>query len=156
MTDRKASEASNYEVGYQRPPRHTRFAPGKSGNPKGRPRGSRTLAAVLQDILRQKIAITENGKTRRVSALEAMLLRLRNDAMRSDAGALKLLFSMFDRYGESPESAIKLDDMLAEDRAILMQYMPQSDSGRAGSSGPSIPAAVDLAPKDPAGGGNAV
>jgi hypothetical protein len=82
-----------------------------------------------------------------------MLLRLRNDAMRSDAGALKLLFSMFDRYGDSAEGTIKLDEMLAEDRAILMQYMPQSDAERAASSDLPVPAAHDLTPNDPGGGG---
>jgi hypothetical protein len=138
-------------VGYRRPPKATRFLPGKSGNPKGRPKGGRAPGAILNDIFRQKITVTENGKARRVSALEAMLRRLRNDALRSDAGALKLLLSLFDRYGDSPDAAIKLEDILAEDRAILLQYMPQSDAGRARSSDPPIPEADDLTSKDPVG-----
>lgn len=82
MTSWRGSRAVDYPVGYGRPPRATQFAPGKSGNPRGRPKGSRTVGAILQDILRQKIAVTENGKTRRLAALEVMLRRLVNDAMR--------------------------------------------------------------------------
>ena len=126
MPDRKNSRASDYVVGYRRPPKASQFMAGKSGNPEGRPKGSRPVGAVLQDIIQQKIAVTENGKTHRIPALEVMLRRLANDAMRSDAGAMKLLFSLVDRYAESPESTLHLGEMLAEDRDILAQYLPNS------------------------------
>src|ERR1700730_3841984 len=98
--------SSDYVVGYRRPPKATQFAAGKSGNPKGRPKGSRSVGAVLNDILQQKIAVTETGKTRRIPALEVMLRRLANVAMRSDPRAMKLLLSLVDRYGDSPEAAL--------------------------------------------------
>lgn len=104
MPDRKSSGTSDYVVGYRRPPKATQFAAGKSGNPKGRPKGSRSVGAVLKDILQQKIAVTENGKTRRIPALEVMLRRLVNDAMRSDPNAIRLLLSLIDRYSDSPEA----------------------------------------------------
>ena len=104
MPDRKSSGTSDYVVGYRRPPKATQFAAGKSGNPKGRPKGSRSVGAVLKDILQQKIAVTENGKTRRIPALEVMLRRLVNDAMRGDPNAIRLLFSLIDRYSDSPEA----------------------------------------------------
>jgi hypothetical protein len=85
----------------------------------------RTVGAVLQDIIRQKVAVTENGKTRRIPALEVMLRRLTNDAMRSDPRAMKLLLSLVDRYADSPETALKLGEMLAEDREILAQYLQE-------------------------------
>src|SRR3984893_16408149 len=96
--------SSDYVVGYRRPPKATQFAAGKSGNPKGRPKGSRSVGAVLKDILQQKIAVTENGKTRRIPALEVMLRRLANDAMRSDPNAIRLLLSLIDRYSDSPDA----------------------------------------------------
>jgi hypothetical protein len=52
-----------------------------------------------------------------------MLRRLANDAMRSDQRAIKLLLSLVDRYAESPETALQLREMLAEDEAILAQYL---------------------------------
>jgi hypothetical protein len=85
MNDRKGIDTTDY-VGYGRPPKATQFAAGKRGNPKGRPKGSRTVGAILQDILSQKIAVTENGKTRRIPTLEAMFRRLVNDAIRRCGG----------------------------------------------------------------------
>ena len=112
-TKRPSPPDGEYSVGYGRPPQQTRFQPGRSGNPKGRPKGSRSVGAILQDIIRQKIAVTESGKTRRMSTLEVMFRRLVNDALRSDARAMKLLLSLVDRYGDSPETALPLDDVLA-------------------------------------------
>jgi hypothetical protein len=116
---------SDYAVGYKRPPEATQFAVGKSGNPKGRPKGARTVGAVLQDVLRQKIPVTENGKTRRIPVLEVTIRRLANDAMRSGPGAVKLLLALVDRYSDSPDSALRFGDILAEDKAILAQYLPR-------------------------------
>jgi hypothetical protein len=128
MIDRKRSKPADYNVGYRRPPKPTQFTAGKSGNPKGRPKGSRPLGAVLQDIIQQKVSVTENGKTRRLPAVEVMLRRLANDAMRSDQRAIKLLLSLVDRYAESPETARQLREMLAEDEAILAQYLREPAS----------------------------
>src|SRR5580692_11879287 len=98
-------------VGYGRPPKATQFKKGQSGNPRGRPKGSRPVGAVLQEILGQRIAVTENGRTRRLPALEVMLRRLANDAMRSEPSALKLMLSLVDRYGDSPEAEIRFNDI---------------------------------------------
>ena len=133
MDNRKPSKSSDEVVGYGRPPKATQFKKGESGNPKGRPKGSRTVGAVLQDILQQRIAVTENGKTRRLPALEVMLRRLANDAMRNEPVALKLMLSLFDRYGESPEAGIRLDEVLAEDKAILANFLKEPP-GHSGTS----------------------
>lgn len=122
------SHSGNYKVGKGRPPQSTRWKPGQSGNPKGRPKGSRPVGAVLQDIIQQKVSVTESGKTRWIPALEVMLRRLANDAMRSDQKAIKLLLSLVDRYGESPETKVQLREMLAEDEAILAQYLREPAS----------------------------
>jgi hypothetical protein len=135
MDDRKDLEAADYVVGYGRPPKERQFAAGKSGNPKGRPKGSRTMGAILQDILNQKIAVTENGKTRRIPTLEVMFRRLVDDAVRRDPVALKLLLPLIDRYAASPETELRLGELLAEDQAILSQYLsspagPTSDCAK--------------------------
>ena len=112
MPDRKNSEAPpDYAVGYRRPPKASQFTAGKSGNPRGRPKGSRPVGAVLQDIMQQKVAVTENGKTRRIPTLEVMLRRLANVALRSDPRAVKLLLALIDRYSDSPETALRLGDI---------------------------------------------
>jgi hypothetical protein len=124
-------KSPDYEVGYCRPPVEKQFAAGNRANPNGRPRGSRSVGAVLDHIMRQKIAVSEHGKTRRIPTLEVILRRLANDAMRSDPAAVKLLISLVDRYADSTAAAPRLNDLLAEDRAILARYL------------------ADPAPKDP-------
>jgi hypothetical protein len=123
MPKRKASRSLHAAVGYRKPPKSTQFKKGKSGNPKGRLRGSRGVSAVLRDVVRQKIPVTENGKTRRVPALEVMLRRLANDAVRNDPRALKLILSLVDRYAEAPEVESRIDEVLAEDQEILARYL---------------------------------
>jgi Family of unknown function (DUF5681) len=126
---RKQSAKRNqrdYEVGFGRPPKANQFKPGKSGNPRGRPKGSRPVGAVLQEVLRQRIPVTENGRTCRLPALEVMLRRLANDAMRAEPSAIKLILSLVDRYTETPEAVFSVDEVLAEDLAIIERYLPSS------------------------------
>lgn len=145
MTNRKYSGSADYSVGYRRPPKATQFAAGESGNPKGRPKGSRTIGAVLRDIIQQKIVVTENGKTQRIAALEVMLRRLVNDAMRSDAKAMKVLLTLVDRYAETTEAKVQLGELMAEDQEILAQYLPD----------PSEPAPEPAEKADEGGQGDA-
>ena len=119
------NKATGYTVGYQRPPKTTQFQPGKSGNPKGRPKGTRPVAAILQEVVQQRVTVTENGKTRRLPAMEVALRRLVNDAMRGEHNAIKLLLQLADRYSESPDAGRQLREILAEDQAILAQYLPK-------------------------------
>jgi hypothetical protein len=122
MAKRKPSKSLHAAVGYRKPPKSTQFKKGKSGNPKGRPAGSRGISVVLREVIRQKIPVTENGRTRRVPAIEVMFRRLANDAMRNDPRALKLILSLVDRYAEAPEIELRIEDVLAEDQEILARY----------------------------------
>jgi hypothetical protein len=123
MVKRVRLEPSRYKVGYRRPPKATQFKPGKSGNPKGRPKGPKSVGAVLYDILHRRIEVTENGSTRRIPVLEVMLRRLANEALRSDPRAFKLMLSLVERYAEAPEVGPHLEEMLAEDREILTRFL---------------------------------
>src|SRR5919199_3891484 len=86
----------SYDVGYRKPPRHTRFQKGRSGNPKGRPKGSPNLATALQRALSERVVITENGQRRTISKLDASVKQLVNKAAAGDARALQLLLSRLD------------------------------------------------------------
>jgi Family of unknown function (DUF5681) len=61
MAKRFPLKSSPDKVGYGRPPKATQFKPGNSGNPKGRPKGPKSVGAVLYGILHRRIEVTENG-----------------------------------------------------------------------------------------------
>lgn len=122
----RAKSDRDYTVGYRRPPQSTQFKPGVSGNPKGRPKGSRPVGAVLQEIIRQKIAVTENGRTRRLPVLEIMLRRLANEAMRGEQRSIKFLLSLLEYYGASSQATVQLSELLTEDAEILAEYLDET------------------------------
>ena len=123
MAKRNSGKVGDYTVGYGRPPQASQFVEGRSGNPRGRPKGSKGVGEIFRDLFRQKISVTENGKTRKMLALVVMLRRLQNDAMRGDAKALKLFLSLADRYLSVMETAHESGSLAAEDEAILSRYI---------------------------------
>ena len=78
-----------YAVGFGKPPRRTRFCKGQSGNPKGRPRGARNLATLMEKVLKEPVVISENGKRRRITKREALIKQLVRDVVeRQDRSVL--------------------------------------------------------------------
>ena len=71
-----ASKVSSYDVGYAKPPVHSRFKAGQSGNPKGRPKGSKNLDKMIVDILDERIAVNTPTGPRRVPRIEVLLRKL--------------------------------------------------------------------------------
>jgi len=58
---------TDYEVGYKKPPKETRFKKGQSGNPRGRPSATENLRMLLGKVLDETITLTENGRHRKIS-----------------------------------------------------------------------------------------
>jgi hypothetical protein len=79
-----------YDVGYGKPPKANQFKPGQSGNPAGRKKGSKNLSTLLRDALEVQVTVTENGRTRRMSKLQAAFTQLTNRAAGGDAKAIKM------------------------------------------------------------------
>ena len=80
-----------YAVGRGKPPAHTRFRPGQSGNPKGRPRGAADLRQILAAVANERVTITENGRKVRLTKLEVAARQLVNKAASGDHRAIELL-----------------------------------------------------------------
>lgn len=104
------------DTGYKRPPKTHQFKPGQSGNPRGRPKGTRNLSTDLADISSRRIPIRENGKERRISRQEAVLLSLFNKALQGDVKAATSIINMAIKLapqGEAePETRVSETDQL--------------------------------------------
>jgi len=83
-----------YEVGYGKPPRHTRFKKGQSGNPRGRPKGSKNLTTLLTEALNEPVIVVENGGRRKITMRQAIIKQLVNRSATADWRAIKILLDL--------------------------------------------------------------
>jgi len=97
----------DYDVGYGKPPKATQFRKGQSGNPKGRPKGRKNTATVLNEVLAEKVTINENGRRRHVTKLEAAFKQVVNGAASGDAKCSRLLLQIL------PLANAQMDDPLS-------------------------------------------
>lgn len=84
----------DYEVGYGKPPRHTRFKPGRSGNPRGRPSGSKNLKTLLSEALNETVIVVDNGRRKKITKREAVIAQLVNKSAKADLRAIKILLDV--------------------------------------------------------------
>jgi len=92
-------KSASYDVGYGKPPQGTRFQRGQSGNPSGRPKGSKSPLQQLRAAAREMITVTINGRPRRITKFDAMCQQLINNALKGDTRAQRLAFSLLGDEG---------------------------------------------------------
>jgi hypothetical protein len=117
-----ADGVAPYEVGHKRPPKHSQFKPGQSGNPNGRPKGARNLKTDLADELQERIVLREGGERRVVSKQRAMLKRLMERALNGDTKAASLIVTMVARLLDQAEEDDHATPLAETDLAILEAY----------------------------------
>jgi Family of unknown function (DUF5681) len=88
------SRTRDYEVGYGKPPDHTRFKRGRSGNPRGRPSGSKNLSTLLGEALSERVIVAENGGRRKITKRQAIITQLVNRSAQADLRAIKILLDI--------------------------------------------------------------
>lgn len=111
------------EVGYGKPPKATRFKKGQSGNPKGRPRGSRNFSTDVRATLDQPVQLKIRGRNKTVPTQQAALLRLREKALSGDGRALDRLLELARTYNDEDLSDATTVVLPSEDQAILDGYV---------------------------------
>jgi hypothetical protein len=117
------------KVGYKHPPREHQFAPGVSGNPRGRPKGA-SFAAELTAELNEIVSFNEDGVVTAISKQRALIKKLFAAALKGDFRATTALLSFLARV--APADPAEQD--APEDRAIMEEF-----SGRSKSRSPRKP-----------------
>src|SRR3954464_10587070 len=90
---------ATYAVGYRRPPLHTRFKPGQSGNPSGRVKGSKNLKTLFHQILNEQIPLRDGAQSKSVTKAEALMRRLIIGGLNGDSRSLTTLIRIAPQSG---------------------------------------------------------
>ncbi len=121
------------EVGYGKPPKHSRFKKNQSGNPNGRPKGTKNLKTELEEELRERIVVREGGKPKKVTKLRAILKGQAAKAAQGDTKAATFVGNLILKLLDTGANEPLAEDISDDDAAILDDYVRRRQA----------PAAVD-------------
>jgi hypothetical protein len=123
----------NNPVGYGSPPVATRFKPGQSGNPSGRPKKSKNLKAELLEELEELTSVTEDGMDTKVTKARAIAKAVVREAASGNMRAITALMSLFVREDSGSETSHET----AEESALLANFVDREIRRRAHASSSS-------------------
>lgn len=124
---RLKSNSRDQDVGYGRPPREHQFEPGRSGNPKGRPKGSKNESTLLREIFQRKIETRSGGRSRKITVLEGILLRITEDSLKGNTKSAAFLLN---RYGAMVSGELQRPDLSDDDRQVLEAFAQRFATAR--------------------------
>lgn len=117
------TKKTDYEIGYGKPPTHSQFKPGQSGNPRGRAKGTPNLKTDLAEELGERIHVREGNRERSISKQRAMVKALMAKALKGDTRAMALLITLIAKHIE-PDLAVAGDTELSpNDQQILEDFL---------------------------------
>jgi Family of unknown function (DUF5681) len=115
---------SSYKVGKGRPPLHSRFKPGQSGNPNGRPKGRKNEKTLLEDIIEKpRYSLREGNRLRKISLREVILRRSGEKAGHGDLKHSEFLFNRYDAAVAGEPAQIPLND---DDRKVIESFLKEA------------------------------
>jgi hypothetical protein len=142
----------DYEIGYGKPPKSTRFRPGQSGNPRGRTKGTANLKTDLVAELAERIDISEGGRRRAVSKQRGVLKQLVAKALRGDVRAANTVLGLVERLLDARADADTA--LTTQDHSIISDFLRrhgvagQALAKTASSDPPEVDVASDERPLD--------
>ena len=127
MDDAETAIGADYAVGYCRPPVHTRFQPGVSGNPAGRAKGSKNFKTLFDKVLNEQISLQDGTDSRKITKAEAIVRRLIIGAMKGDSRSQMTLFRMAELTGQFEEAPLQhtvIERVIVDPRARHPEEVP--------------------------------
>jgi hypothetical protein len=122
------AKSEEESVGFKRPPAANRFRPGQSGNPAGRPPGSKNLRADLSEELAELISVSDGSRSAEITKQRAMVKAVVAKAMKGDVRAAMALFAVYERLiGHDDAQA---DDAVNSDQRIVDDYVDREIARR--------------------------
>lgn len=118
--------SKNYDVGYRRPPKGKQFKKGESGNPKGRPKGTKNFKTDLEEEFQDLILVREGGTRKTITKQRAMITTMMNKAIKGDTKTAWALFNMLTKLGGNTQEVGEVVDLDEEDKKILQQFLEES------------------------------
>ncbi|SIN65667.1 hypothetical protein SAMN02745824_1532 [Parasphingorhabdus marina DSM 22363] len=141
MTDDREKPATDdnrkgdYDVGYRKPPEHTRFKPGQSGNPRGKPKGAKGLKTDLREEMAERVTINEDGKSRKISKQRLMIKSMVQKAAKGDVRAQSAVLELVMRVFGVEDSREGKSGLSKHDQALLADFEKQLTNNGASSDG---------------------
>ncbi|AZQ68636.1 hypothetical protein EF888_16755 [Silicimonas algicola] len=118
-----SEDEDDYGVGRGRPPQHSRFKTGQSGNPGGRPKGSKSWKSVIEAELSGGVSLKEQGVELKVTKMEAFAKRLVADALAGSPRALGELLRQINLHlGEASTASSRDLPATEDDVRLLLKY----------------------------------
>lgn len=114
---------SSDPIGYSKPPTHTRFKPGKSGNPKGRPKGKVSLSQLFAKHLDAKVTVTVGGQQKSMTRREALIIGFIGDALKGKDKVRKQLLDLLLLIEAQTASDVPAEASHAEDDAVIQSLL---------------------------------
>ena len=117
----------DYVIGFGKPPHHTRFKKGQSGNRHGRPVGSKNMNTLLSQELKEQLVVTENGRRKKITKMQAAIKNLVNKGL-TDRRFMSLLFDAIRTMEIRNEtgSAGHAPPLEDDDRQIVQDFLKRS------------------------------
>ena len=113
-------KSSDEDVGYGKPPKANQFRPGKSGNPKGRPKGAKSRELILRELLDSKITMRHDGKIRRITVIEGIFHKVVEDSLK---GNIKSATFLLNQLAAIASNAGDESEISRDDKAVLDAYL---------------------------------
>lgn len=136
MTDRRNNNVvalqPDHDVGYKRPPQHSRFKPGQSGNPSGRAKGSQNLKTLFHKIMKEQVQLREGTDVRKVTKAEAIMRGLIIGALKGDTRSMGVLLRLAEQTGQFDEPQQQIQEIR---RVIVSWKAPDADEDFPGNRG---------------------